>query len=371
MAVFTLRSTATTSALRSATADVIRYYDRTGLPNFQLFVNGSERTAAGDTIPIDDVRIDESGSAQPGQLSASIESSTYSPPARGEVWLEDNVVARRAFGGYITSRRGEQLYGAVRRTNIAATGYDYLLDRIIVPSWSVPAGDDRSMLQSVIGAYGRPPLRAPDFTVAITTFAVPAQSGTNTSLRGVIEQIRDAAGTNRFYFIDADARLNYGLVAAPAPYVVSDLPTGTQVGYSALDPEFDDGSIFDFVYIVGGAPEGSGWYPSDPAGTSGLVYATGITVNESLTPADLATYGAAFLSTRNTTVVRGRLVITGYDGWNPGQTITIYNTAYIPAGATYQIRSVSHTLHTGSGLRTYAISFGELPKSLSRILASE
>lgn len=367
---FRLRSAAGSSALRGG--DTIRGYPPgTG---WVLTVGGIDLTSL---VDLRTIRVRLSGGPATGTLDAEVEDLTRAHPLPGgaDVALlhyDESTIG--VFGGNLVRRSGAQLYGLAARTTISAADYGRLLDQSIVTPTSLSAGmTDREAIQSLVATYGHAPLRAPDATVDLTATSLPAIGfAAPVTLRAAIEQVASLAGTGRSYYVDEMARLVYVRDAViRAPYEVSDAPTGAQIGAEEISVEYDDSGIINAVYVQGPDVGGvSGWVIDqtsiDAYGRREAILAN----SDSTTTAKRDLYGSAYLAKVKDPTIRGRVVVTGYDGWRVGQILTLTSAAHGLSAAQYVIREIAVTIHVGTGVRTYEISFGEPPKSLIRQLAA-
>lgn len=373
MATFTLRSSDTASALRSATLDTLRA--RTFTAGWHLYVDGVDAVTR---IPLETWRITDSGPSATGRLEAEHLDPTraYAIPAGAFVELVDGTGESVYWGGYVSSRDVLPFSPAGRLTRIEAVDIGSALDTAFIPSHVIPAGwDDRRAVQALVAAYGRRGLYAPDSTVELTDTSLPEVTITNLTLRQAINLVGDSAGESRVVWVDALGRVNYGRSAiAPAPYAITDsAPNGTTtIAVSELAIDFDESAIVNAVYISGPTTGSFGYAAWVEDATSIGLYGRreGWLTNEAVVDSVTATlYGTAHLAKTKDPAVRGSFVVEGFNGWKAGQALTVTSTPLGLSGATYQITEVVTTWQTGTGRRSYSVSFGALSKSLTRAIA--
>lgn len=368
MSVFTLRSSSTASALRSATPDHLR--KRTFAAGWQLLVNGSDYI---DRIPLEGWRISDPGPGATGRLEADHidQSRSYSIPAGAFVELVDGDGEEVVWAGYVASREllPSSPAGTITRLNCVHLGS--ALDTAFIPSDSTDEGiTDRAAVQYLVSRYGLRGLRAPDVTVEVTDTSLAAQTFTNLTLRQALRQVADAAGEDREVWVDALGRLNYAELALnAAPYAITDSsPNGTtSIAANELSLESDESGIINALWVTDGETYGAWVEDSTSIATYGRRsdWLTNKAVVDSVTA---SLYALASLAKTKDPAIRGSAVVEGYDGWAAGQVLTVTSTPLGLSGATYQIKEVTTTWQTPTARRRYEIQFGELSRSLVRAI---
>jgi hypothetical protein len=342
-----------------------------------------------------------------------------------EVVLFDHVQDKRLFGGFVINREPRPAYATGRAINVSCVGYGILLDRIVSEPYDSTATPEdiggvsggpgefaspRTHLQRALGQVvglgqltffgpvgenvtGTGAPVNPWETVVIRTYGdfiryigYPDQFTVEaTTLRQLAEAISDAAEVGKtgsyidaeqpyYVYVDHRKRIWFDWVGEKtgnAPFVISDTPTGAQKAAEALDFETDSSELINSVYVKGSSPATSTWVRrSDSIEQRGIELMDVVDKSTEATSLTKARrYGRAFLADKRDPVIRGSFTITGYNGWEPRQLLTITNQGVGLSGAQYLIQSVSTRFLRGDGLREYEIAFGgSLRRSVARTL---
>lgn len=375
MGAFVLRAAAGTSALRpAASADQVRRRAPYAA-GWHLYLDGTDRITSAELYSLE---VGDSGPSTTGRLRALVldPTSTIDVASSALTDFVDGDADELVWRGRLISRAQRPRYAAGYDVSLEAVDLSAGLDQVYVIDDTIADGStDREAVQYLIADYGtRVGLTAPDSTVEVTNLALADVFFVNRTLRQALETVAAAAGDGRSFYVDAQGRLVYGLLAAEtAPYAISDAPNGTtSVAAEELDVEYDTSNLVNAVYIGTAAEDAiyAEWV-TDAASIAAYGRREALVVEENVVDAaSAAQYGNAYLATRKDPQVRGRFTVTDRDGWRAGQTVTITNAALDLSGAQYQITQVDTEFLTGTGTRRYRISFGGLPKSLVRALAA-
>lgn len=211
---------------------------------------------------------------------------------------------------------------------------------------------------------------APGILRDVTTGADKVVAVGNNTIVGSLVEDTDP----RSFWVDEIGQVHYGLTAGTAaPYAISDAPNGsTSIAAEELEVDFDESAVVNAVWAATAATDPIyGAWVEDATSIATYGRRAGILVNELIVDATTAErYGRSYVAARKDPSVRGRFAVTNKHGWKAGQVLTITNTALGLSAATYEITQVETQYLTGTGKRRYRISFGSLPKSLVRALAS-
>ena len=374
MAVFTLRSSATASALRSSPLDTLR--KRTFVAGWHLYIDGVDAISR---IPLQAWRITDPGPGATGRLEADHldQERSYPVPAGAFVELVDGDGSAVYWAGWVSGRQLLPSSPAGRLTRLEAVDVGSALDSGFIPADTIPDGwDDRRAVQYLVSIYGRRGLYAPDVTVELTDLSLPATTITNLTLRQAIQLIGNSAGSGRYVFADALGRVNYGEQSLTlAPYTITDAsPDGvTSIAASGLELDMDESAIVNAVYVSGPTTGESGYAAWVEDATSIGLYGRreGWLTNEAVLDAASANlYGLAYLAKTKDPTARGSFTVEGFDGWKAGQAVTITSTPLGLAAAAYQIVEVQTQWRSGTAARIYRVAFGDLPRSLVRAISA-
>jgi hypothetical protein len=261
------------------------------------------------------------------------------------------------FGGYITIReriREGILYGA----NYECADYNSVLDRIVVPSYTIDAGDtDSTEITALIAAH------LAGVGVGAGTINTINNNMQEAELQGTfrecMEVIAGQAGGAHF-FVGSDKNLHYsattGGFGLSAVYNLSDdLTVAFSYPYADFTERTDETRKIDRVYIVGDGIEG--WYP---AADSGEVYQAIIYNSNIVTQTMLDDFGAAIVDDFGAAIVEYSLKCWEDRFWAQG-TITVRHSDFIAAGGSilWARRVLMTCLSTDSTDREYVIEFGD------------
>lgn len=335
---------------------------------FGLYVDGLDLLppAAGTpAVPFDSITSPlTTGNQETFEFDVWDPAATFIATGNENVLFWDFAQDIALFAGTLTYVSSTPAFATGRILHVRCTSNDLILDQRVVPGDAMPAGlSDQTLIQHLIGAYGGP-IRASSSTVASTKASMPAMAWTPMTLRAAIEQVANAAGTGRVYWMDDLYRLYYTSASAiNAPFVVSDAPTGAQIGATFLSLDIDGQTAFDEVYVVGANAAGSG-FVSARTRTRPMARQVILENTDSDSSSKRDLYGLGYLASSGGSIVSGTLRVEGSDGWATGQVLTITSASLGLSSATYLIKSVTPTFQTGAGRRAYDIGFGALPRSL-------
>lgn len=293
-----------------------------------------------------------------------------------ELYLRDLTNSRTLFGGYVDDMEVEHGVGPVVYYHLRAPDFDSLLDRQSIPKWrsAVSTGKtvrwmatDREMVQNAVSLIGYD-LTASSSTVDSTNAAMPKITLTSITLRDLLQAIADAAcdltsagqAIRRFY-TDFDKKFHYFKTSegTSAPYNVGDrVWNGTYIipDYIKYTKNVTDAA--KKVYVRGSNSNGSGWVNKSTSRQYDRVDI--IDQPQSDSAAEKNAVGSAYLNREGAPVRGGMFIVTGYDGWRKGQTITVHDSAF-GINEDFPIRDIQATPNFGNGVTTYEISFGALP----------
>jgi hypothetical protein len=296
--------------------------------------------------------------------------SLYTLPAGARVLFTNNVANEVLFSGYIIRRavvpiQSQQGYAV----SVTCTDYSMLLDLAFVPALKYAAGHtDQKLIQAVVANTIRHTTIYTHTSLCTQTNAsMEAVDFSDLTLRSAIEQVQMQAGPDRHYYVDFLGRLHYYSGATEsgmgaAPFVISDVPTGSQRAPSDLELEYDDSQIVNCVYIIGATPLGTGWVKDETSIKAYGLRQGSLEVHTSKTVVSMVNAGSHFLTLHKDPLVRGSFSQQGTDtGWRVGQAVTVTNAALGISSAVYPVRQIDTTFEGGNGLRTRVINFGELP----------
>jgi hypothetical protein len=189
------------------------------------------------------------------------------------------------FGGYITTRelmrQGPFMYSA----NYECQDYNSLLDRIVVPSYTIDDGDtDSTEIETLRSTYlNSHGVTAGDIQTVQASMEKVKLQGT---FRQCMETIAGQAGGATFYITSLKA-LNYAAVGADFSISTSDnlsddLTVLDSHPYGDFVERLDETRRINRVYIVGDGIEG--WYPAADSGEAyqKIVYDDNVTTQDAL-----------------------------------------------------------------------------------------
>jgi hypothetical protein len=237
----------------------------------------------------------------------------------------------------IRSRKpiGRPLYDAVE---IIADDLGSLLDDTFIALEIRPAETMQARLIALWAAY-RPNLLDNDTSlIASIGSTLEAQTFAGVTLRQAIESTLSQASASADYFIDGIGRLRvFTASGLTAPFNIdNDAPGGGEVAADRLDIEYDTNSFVERVYVQGGTPEGSGYYPAE-----GRVRTKVIQAPDCTTAAMATALASMYLGRVDSGIARGSFEITGVDGWQAGQMVLITDAAKGLSAASFRIHKVT------------------------------
>jgi len=217
--------------------------------SFSLLVQGVNVTGR---VPVDSVRVTETGGDSNPTLEFMIEGAAYplawADKLSQDVELRDNSNDRRLFKGNLVNLRRIHQSGSFIGAQCTALGYNAWLDRLVLPKWisKRPNGTnmttDREMVQNVASALATTPVGnfafdAINTYVASTNAAMPVvkvdSGGTVGSILSAIAEAAATAAdpTARRFYVDFDNHLHYfkGSESTTAPYLIGDASYTTVV----------------------------------------------------------------------------------------------------------------------------------------------
>jgi hypothetical protein len=319
-----------------------------------------------------------------GSCEFTMRDPTYSITVRewGYVVITDHGQDKRLFDGYVTAPESEPFPGGPgRQLNVSCVSNSILLDARI-PEPETRSGDTRNTGVRYLVTNNTPFIATaanfldigtpPDSVIGTVTF-----DGT---VRSEIEKALDLGTTDAsiptvYYYVDTlrqfhlvrndtgSGSLTPGS-GPQAPYVISDSPTGAQIAADTIEFNRTTAERVTSVYVKGaeGIPAGSGWVRDSAAiAAVGFELHAQLEQSDSDTAAKRDAYGQAFLNDHKESVGRGQFTITGYNGWEVGQDVTITNVALGLSSSVMRIVGVETEFLLGTGLRRYMISFTEPP----------
>ncbi len=265
------------------------------------------------------------------------------------------------FGGYITTRE-QMRFGAagwVYGANYECQDYNVLLDRVIVPGYTIDAGDtDSTEIETLRSTY----LNGAGVTagdIQTVQASMPAELELKGTFRQCMEQIAAAAG-GAVFFIDVDKTLNYAAAGgdftwASTNNLSDDLSIANSFAYGDFVERSDESRRVTDVYIVGDGIEG--WYPS-PA--SGFYYQMLVTDPTITTQAGLDALGAAIVDDFGSALVEYRLKCWEDSFWTYGE-VRVRHSDFITAGGEvlFVRRSVCRALSSEGDEREIILELGD------------
>jgi len=289
-------------------------------------------------------------------LRFSVNGGSYSGlPTGTEIVVNDGLT--RLFGGYITTReriRQGPLYGA----NFECQDYNSLLDRIVIPSYTIDDGDDdqteiQTLRNTYLGPHG-----VTNGTINVVQAALE-EIEIQGSFRSAMESIAAQAG-GAVFFIDPDKQLNYAAVgsdilAAAVHNLSDDLTVANSHEYGDFVERVDETRRLNRIYIVGDGIEG--WYPAADGGEAyqTIVYDSNVTTQDALDA-----LGAAITGDFGSSITEYSLKCWYTDLWSEG-TITVRHSDFIggAGSALWARRVVMRCISTDSSERELVIEFGD------------
>jgi hypothetical protein len=229
--------------------------------------------------------------------------------ARQTVVIADG--ATTLWRGLIAAFRAEVIAGGMRRYRVTARDYGILLDDDATINTTFAAGTtEQTVLTSILSGTG---LTVTGDANSALASALTIQA---TSRRQAIEQLIEAIGATRYYWVNVSPALVYRATSlGAAPFVLVDgAPSAGQTDYESL--------AFDTDATASG-----------------------------------------------TATTRGEAIVVGADGWQPGQTVTVNSTALGLTNATYYLASVGLEFHTDS-VRRWRLGLGAPARLITTALAS-
>jgi hypothetical protein len=211
-------------------------------------------------IPFELEKVKESNVAI---LRFGMDSSAVNPPPGTEIRVRDGALTH--FGGYITSRE-QSRHGAATTmltSNYACQDYNSIMDRIVVPSYTIDAGDtDSTEIETLRATY------LAGIGVTAGTISTIDASMEEIELSGTFRQCMEAicgvVGGATFYIAPTKV-LNYGAQAwsvTGTENLSDDLSVADSHPYTNFVARDDESRRINAVYIIGEGIEG--WYPDPP-----------------------------------------------------------------------------------------------------------
>lgn len=252
-----------------------------------------------------------------------------------------------------------------RYVAIEAIGVSSLLDEILVPFETRPAGEsDRARVLYLWGKYGRSPLSGDPISVTQTQASMPADAFINLTLRSALRQCAAQAGSTVKFAIDALGKLHWfaGTETNPAPFNinVAQTPGGGNIAPTALRVE-KDGVIKNRAYVRGANEAGSGYFQDDLSVSQYGTYETYLDAPSADTAAKAQNIARLYFGRVAQPRLRGSFSTESPNtGWRAGQYVTITDPQNGLSASSQRIARVTTTFISGTGKRRYVCEFGSV-----------
>lgn len=320
----------------------------------------------------DTLSVSDSGSNAKGTSSMRLEAALSSLTELHDLaelavydYTSDTTVVRAS----LRSRqpvRGAAGYAAV---NLMGDDLSSFLDDTPTVAALRPVESDRARISAFWGNIPHGSHLSGDLSqVAELNASLPEQMYAGMSLRQVVDSIAAQANPDADYYIGLDRRLHYfnasGLVA---PFNIdTDSPGVGEFAPTDLDIDYDSGpSYANRVYVQGATPDASGYVQNDAAiaAAHGQVRTATLQASECQTLESSEALGRMYLGRVSTGKPRGSFSANSpFDGWAPGQMLTVTDSRLGLAAEPFRIRRVTRSLMRGgaSPIWKYVVEFGGL-----------
>lgn len=332
---------------------------------FTIYVDDVEISKA--LVDMETLFIEDCATEDISRLSCRFRdaSSTINTRAEAIVRAYDDVSNIPIFLGHVRRRRFTPFGPSGRWVNIEAVGLDSLLDRIIIPLETRPAGESTvGRFGYFWGTYARQPF-AHDLTfIEAVSASLPAMSVQRVTLRGAIAQILEQSGQTCQFYVDAEGRPHLyaqtEALAGTAPFNVNTAnpPGGGNIAPTDLDIIFDD-NILNAYYATGSRPAATGWVVDDASIAAYGRREAFFDVPEAYSFSTTQAAARRELADTAEPRLRGWFeTVSPNDGWQAGEYLDVTASRNgLTSVYNSRIVKVEHRFLTGTGKRIYKVWF--------------
>ena len=343
---------------------------------FILWVGGTDLAGYAE---IKSYALDDKDLTQPGIFTVTFTDANnvagqYIHRLDEVMWVQTNP-ERILFRGFVRQidMTPQATYGL---WTITCTDLSEMLDYAMpVVSDSRPAETTKARVQYFLGNYGTASSMGTGGHIGtLSGAAQPATAFQRETLRTAIEKslvLEATSAQAASYYLDYLYQFHafYGMGDTAAPYALTDgaYDRTTTCPYGNLTATQDSTADTDGVYVYGVSAAGSYLWQSGvprwPKRYSSRDSSTSTTAATAIGAA------AAELSMAQN-INRVQLVVTGYDGWAKGQSVSLTNSQMGWAATAFWIAGVSMRTLSPAGYREYTLQLNASLPRMSRIMAA-